>query len=225
MANDVNFEENSYPFIVYGTILLLVAWLFFNGGSTLDIFAPKEIGAAKIMMVTIISGVTGGLTASFIKPLIMCTYSKGNRYDVGAMSQGMLAGLVCITGVCDRVDPWFAFVIGLIGGLFYILACKLLDWLNIDDPIEAAQVHGANGIWGCIATGIFDNEKGLISSNPDKGHYFGWQVIGMICIVTWTAVISFAYFFIMKKAGLLRVSLLEEIIGLDPAEMGSKVRV
>ena len=138
MANDVHFEENSYPFVVYGTILLFVAWLFFNGGSTLDMFVEKEIGAPKIMMVTIISGVTGGLTAAFVKPLIMCTYSKRNRYDVGAMSNGLLAGLVCITGVCDRCEPWAAFIIGFMGGIVYILACKLMHCLNIDDPIEAA---------------------------------------------------------------------------------------
>jgi len=38
MANDDTFEQNSYPFIVYGTILLWVSWLFFNGGSTGDMF-------------------------------------------------------------------------------------------------------------------------------------------------------------------------------------------
>jgi len=89
-------------------------------------------------MVTIISGVTGGLTAAFLKPLIMCSYSKKNRYDVGAMANGLLAGLVSITGVCDRCEPWTAFVIGLIGGLVYSLSCKLMNALNIDDPIEAA---------------------------------------------------------------------------------------
>ena len=47
----------------------------------------------------------------------------------------------------------------------------------------------------------------------------------MLIIVLWVAVISLAFFFTMKKLGLLRVPLLEEIIGLDCAEMGSKVKV
>ena len=137
MASDVSFEQNSYPFIVYGTILLWVSWLFFNGGSTLDMFVPREHSTPKIFMVTIISGMTAGLTAAFLKPVIMCTYSKSNRYDVGAMSNGVLAGLVAITGVCDGCEPWAAFCIGLIGGLVYISACKLIDCLGVDDPIEA----------------------------------------------------------------------------------------
>ena len=47
----------------------------------------------------------------------------------------------------------------------------------------------------------------------------------MFIIVLWVSVISIIYFFIMKKLDLLRVPLLEEVIGLDVAEMGSKVTV
>ena len=47
----------------------------------------------------------------------------------------------------------------------------------------------------------------------------------MLIIVLWVAALSLIYFLIMKKLGLLRVPLLEEIIGLDCAEMGSKIRV
>lgn len=47
----------------------------------------------------------------------------------------------------------------------------------------------------------------------------------MFIIVLWVSVISIIYFFIMKKLDLLRVPLLEEVIGLDVAEMGSKVRI
>jgi ammonia channel protein AmtB len=47
----------------------------------------------------------------------------------------------------------------------------------------------------------------------------------MITILAWSGGISFAYFLAMKKLKLLRVPLLEEIIGLDAAEMGSAVRI
>ncbi len=68
----------------------------------------------------------------------MRTYSKKSRYDVGALSNGILAGLVAITGVCDRCEPWSAFVIGLIGGIIYTLACLIEKVLGVDDPIEAS---------------------------------------------------------------------------------------
>ena len=47
----------------------------------------------------------------------------------------------------------------------------------------------------------------------------------MLVIICWVAAFSLAYFLIMKKLGLLRVPLLEEIIGLDCAEMGTRIRV
>lgn len=47
----------------------------------------------------------------------------------------------------------------------------------------------------------------------------------MLIIVLWVSAISIIYFLVMKKIGLLRVPLLEEVIGLDVAEMGSKVRI
>ena len=47
----------------------------------------------------------------------------------------------------------------------------------------------------------------------------------MLVIILWVATFSLLYFLIMKKLNLLRVPLLEEIIGLDASEMGSRVRV
>ena len=37
----------------------------------------------------------------------------------------------------------------------------------------------------------------------------------------WTSLLSFLFFYLMKKLNLLRVSEMEELIGLDYAEMGS----
>ena len=107
------------------------------------------------MMCTLISGATSGLSSAFLKPLINGTYSRSRRYDLEALTNGVLAGLVSITGVCDHCEPWSALIIGLIGSLQYSLACKLWKKMGIDDPIEASQVHGACGMWGLIAVGIF----------------------------------------------------------------------
>lgn len=157
LSTDREFEQNSVPFVVFGTIILFVSWLFFNGGSTLSMFNKRNSGISKIMMVTIVSGTTGGALSTFLKPVIMGERNKHNKYDVGATTNGILAGLVAVTGVCDRVEPWGAFIIGLISAFVYCSSCRLLRVLNIDDPIEASPVHGFTGFWGLIAVGIFDN--------------------------------------------------------------------
>ena len=102
MAEDTRFEANSFPFIIFGTVLLNVSWLFFNGGSTFTMFAPRKNGASKVIMITMLSGYTAGLVSKFLKPFVMGTYSHSSRYDVGALANGILVGLVAVTGVCDR---------------------------------------------------------------------------------------------------------------------------
>mgnify|MGYP001626771784 CR=1 FL=1 len=137
----------------------------------------------------------------------------------------MLAGAVSITGVCDQCEPWSACLIGLIGSLIYCFSCKLWMHLNIDDPIEASQVHGSCGFWGLLAVGIFDAKKGLISDSPDSAKYLGVQLIGALCIIIWVMISSLSFFWILKKLKLLRVPLIDEILGLDLAQMGSQAAV
>ena len=141
------------------------------------------------------------------------------------MSNGILGGAVSITGVCDRVEPWSALLIGLFGGVAYSFSCKLTLKLGVDDPIEATQVHGACGLWGIIAIGIFDTKYGLVSDYQESIKLFGVQAFGAIVIVFWVTLCTVPYFLIMKKLNLLRVPLIHEVIGLDIAEMGSRAYI
>ena len=49
-------------------------------------------------------------------------------------------------------------LIGAIAGVLVILAATFIDAkLKIDDPVGAIAVHGVNGAFGVLATGIFAN--------------------------------------------------------------------
>lgn len=215
------FRPHNQAYIVTGTLILWVAWLFFNGGSTNDMFVPRTNGPAKIIMNSVIGGSSGGVVAVFLKPHVLGTYSFVNRYDTVALCSGILVGLVSVTGCCDRVEPWAAFIVGAIGALFYILGCKVLDVCHVDDPVEAVQVHMFGGMWGTLATGLFDNQTGLFYHfNSIGGTYFGYQVCGMVCVIAWVSVMSSLIFYTMKRLKLFRVDSAIELIGLDIAEMG-----
>ena len=76
-------------------------------------------------------------------------------------------------------------------------------------------------MWGLLADGCLDKQQGLFSGAEDgKWRFFAWQVIGLIVIFFWSSIISALYFIAMAKFQLLRVSLLDEIVGLDISEMG-----
>lgn len=98
---ETDFQPYSTPFIVLGTFMLWVSWLFFNGGSNLAMGGTARYqGVPKIIMNTILSGAAGGLVATVLKPIIMGTYSKTRRYDIAALSNGVLGGLVSVTASC-----------------------------------------------------------------------------------------------------------------------------
>jgi Amt family ammonium transporter len=120
-------------------------------------FTMRANGSPKIFINTLLSSASAGIISFIIKPHIMGTYSRTSKYDVCAICNGIMAGLLAITGACDCVDNWAAFVIGIIGALFYIMICKLEYKFNIDDPVEASCVN-LTGIWGILAVGIFHNE-------------------------------------------------------------------
>jgi ammonia channel protein AmtB len=81
------------------------------------------------------------------------------------------------------------------------------------------EVHGFCGIWSVISVGIFDVDKGFFYTGiPDQ---LGIQLVGATAYILWTGLLSFIFFYSLKKNGRLRVDLIFEIIGLDFIQHGS----
>lgn len=89
--------------------------------------------------------------------------------------------------------------------------------LKIDDPLDAFSVHGANGAWGVIATGLFHTELGAFYGKDD---IIGKQFVGVLAIAGWTAVLVFLIFLPLRILGILRVPPHIEKAGLDAHEHG-----
>jgi Amt family ammonium transporter len=172
-------EEESSMWLAIGTFILWLGWFFFNGGSAYSLY-NKTLLPSKIITNTMLAANVSGGTVYFIKKPVSLWFSKcfqkkgeyyktfrnSQRYDAGSVCNGILAGLVAITGSCDTVEPWAAICIGIIAGFVYTFCTKLVVAMNIDDPLEATSVHFANGVWGLLACIIFDSSKGFVSGNP-----------------------------------------------------------
>ena len=88
-----------------------------------------------------------------------------------------------------------------------------LGRFEIDDPLDISEVHGFCGIWSVIAVGIFDIDKGFFyTGNPTQ---LGIQLLGAVAYIIWAGLLSFIFFYSLKKNGRLRVALIFEVIGLD----------
>jgi len=99
--------------------------------------------------------------------VFLLTFALTKKYDCAALCNGILAGLVSVTAPCSNVESGSAVLIGFLGGFIYYGSAALVKKLQIDDPVDAFSVHGACGIWGCIAAALFD-----FGAGTDKHH--GW---------------------------------------------------
>lgn len=210
------FNAHSAPLQVLGTFILWFGWYGFNCGSTLGISAAGyATAAARSAVTTTLAAVASGLSTTLI------TKALDGKWDLGAMCNGVLAGLVSITAGCSVVETWAAFIIGIIGGLVCVAASRSLVALGVDDPLDAFAVHGACGAWGCIAVGLFACDAYTYNLDGHEGIFYGGstllgiQLLGVLTEFLWVGSMSGLLFFGLSAAGMLRISDEEEETGLD----------
>ena len=197
-----------------GVFILWFGWFGFNPASSYGLSTVEQaMDVSNVFMTTNIAAAVATVTT------MIFTWIKYKKPDVSMTLNGSLAGLVAITAGCSVLDPWAAAVVGIIAGILVVVGIEFVDKvLHIDDPVGAIGVHGVNGMFGALACGLFNRDTGLFTSG-DPGQ-LAIQVIGVLAIVAWTAVMMVICFFVIKKTIGLRVSKAEEIKGLDSTEHG-----
>jgi len=214
---------HSIPQVMLGTFILAFGWFGFNAGSTLS---AMDTRLAVVAVNTMIAGATGAFTS------YLYVKARFGKPDPSWLANGMLAGLVAITAPCAFVSSWAAALIGAIAGVLVVVAAVFIDTkLKIDDPVGAAAVHGVNGLFGALCVGLFSNGtygdgingvKGAVSGlfYGDAGQ-FAADLIGVVAAIAWVApVAALAFWLTGKLVKGNRVSLEDEINGLDMPEMG-----
>ena len=199
-----------------GVFILWLGWYGFNGAACTSV---EQLGS--VFVTTTIAPAVATVVC------MIFTWIKYGKPDISMCLNASLAGLVAITAPCDVTDAFGAIVIGAVAGLLVVFGVWFLDYkLRVDDPVGAVAVHCLNGIWGTIAVGLFatttapgnDTYTGLFYGGGFS--LLGTQLLGMICVIAWTAVTITITFLAIKAIFGLRVSEEEEIVGLDSTEHG-----
>ena len=204
---------------VIGAIVLWFGWFGFNPGSTMSL-NPTAIG--HILVTTNTAGIVAILTATLTAWIVI------GKPDLGMSINGLLAGLVIITPTCAYVSVPSSMILGAFSGVFVVLAVIFFDRLKIDDPVGAISVHLGNGVLGTLAVGLFAQD-GIGGTACANGLFFGGgfgllgaQAFGVVCVGAFVFIASMVTWFVIKKTIGLRVSLREEIEGLDIGEHGNQ---
>ncbi|MCU8030097.1 ammonium transporter [Shewanella sp. SM73] len=202
---------------VTGAGMLWVGWFGFNGGSALGANGT----AAMAILATHLAASMGAMTWAAIE------WIKFGKPSALGIVTGMVAGLGTITPASGYVGPAGALVIGLLGGIVcFYSTVYIKQKLKIDDSLDVFPVHGVGGILGTLLAGVFSSTQlgvfsgyGFAAVNDTMIDQLGVQIIGVAATFTYTAVVTWLLFVIIRKLlGGLRVSTEQEVNGLDLSE-------
>ena len=201
-----------------GVFILWFCWFGFNGASTVGMDSDALIETAgRVFFNTNLAAAVACCAA------LIFTWIRYKKPDVSMTYNAALAGLVGITAGCDAVDAVGAAVIGVVCGILIVLAIEFFDKIaKIDDPVGAVSVHCVCGAAGTVLTGLFatgeTTEAGLFYGGG--AHFLGIQVLGVLAVAAYVAVVITIVFLAIKHTIGLRVKPEEELAGLDVSEHG-----
>jgi len=212
------FSPSNLPLSVLGVLLLGFGWHGFNGGSNLIL----DEAVPGILLNTFLAAAAG---------IVACLLFWGLQNDTapaGDLINGLLAGLVAVTASANWITPLGAVIIGAGGGLVALYATRLLEKLELDDPVGAIPVHLAGGVFGTLVLPFFAAKEHLIG-NGNLTDYTGnviinqfiAQIIGVIAVGIYTFSLSYMLLNTINNYNTLRVSQEAEDIGLNIAEHDS----
>ncbi len=205
---------HNVPFTVLGAGLLWFGWFGFNAGSALranevaaNAFVTTHVAAASAMVVW----------------LLIDIWRNGHATAVGGAT-GAVVGLVAITPAAGFVAPGAAVVIGAITAGVSYAAILWRPRTRIDDALDVFACHGVAGVAGAVLTGVFATRAvnpagadGLLAGNPG----LVWtQVEAVLAAMALSGTVTFAVLRALQAIMGLRVTLADEIGGIDGSEHG-----
>jgi ammonium transporter, Amt family len=113
------------------------------------------------------------------------------------------------------------------------MAVLFFDKIKLDDPVGALSVHLVNGVFGTLALGLFwdkDITANIAALPPALADGQTWgrmaqtmvQLKGVLAVGAFTFIGSIVVWYLIKAVMGIRVSVEEEVEGLDIGEHGNE---
>jgi len=211
-GNATPIPGHSVLFAVIGTLILAFGWYGFNVGTQATVLTGEGAFNGDLLG-RVALNTTLAMGAGMLASTLVTTVWEGKPDPLFA-ANGLLAGLVAITGACVHVSWPGALVIGIVGGAQTPLVYRwVVDSLKIDDVCGVFAVHGSAGFIGTMMIPLFDTAGFSLNQ-------LIMQVAGTLVIGTWTVLVSMVVLGLVGATIGLRVSEEDEQLGLDRGEHG-----
>ena len=206
------------PYVLIGTGLLWFGWFGFNAGSAVGA-TPLAVNAFGT---TTTAAASAGLAWMFFDVI------KGKKPSVLGFCIGAVVGLVAITPAAGYVGIPQSIIVGLVGAIVSNIAVSIKQKSKIDDMLDVFPCHGLGGMVGMLLTGVFASTavhgipggpEGLFYGNPG---FFFTQLKAMGIVVGYSFLVSYGIFKLIDVIVPIRVSEMEEEVGLDESQHNEK---
>ena len=205
-------EPANIPFVILGTGMLWFGWFGFNAGSSLGANTTAVLAFAT----TIIASAAAMMTWIFFDAM------RGKKVSAMGTCIGAVVGLVAITPAAGFVTIPHALFIGFASSIISNLAVRAKNKSNLDDTLDVFPCHGIGGIVGMILTGVFAKDVGLYYGHTTT---FFYHMVALVIVSAYTFGGSYLLYKITDKIVPLRVSLQDEIDGLDFTQHGETYKL
>jgi Amt family ammonium transporter len=208
-------EPNNIPLTVLGAGLLWVGWFGFNAGSAL----AANGTAVNALLTTNTSAATAGLV------WMLLSWLDGRPSTLG-IATGMVVGLAAVTPASGFITPLAAMFVGAVAAPLSYYAMRFRDRRKLDESLDVWACHGIASTWGMIATGLFattavngDGANGLFFGNPGQ---VGVQIVAILVTIAFSFGMTYVLAKLLHWSMGLRVSPMEEEVGLDISSHGER---
>ncbi len=204
------------PYVLIGTGLLWFGWFGFNAGSA----GAANALAVSAFATTNTAAAAAGLSWMFFDVL------RGKKPSVLGFCIGAVVGLVAITPAAGFVAVPQSIFIGVVAAIISNLAVYYKSKSSLDDTLDVFPCHGLGGMVGMLMTGIFATKT--VNSGGNDGLFYGnsafflTQLKALAIVVAYSFTVSLLIFKFINFVLPLRVSTIEEELGLDATQHDEK---
>jgi Amt family ammonium transporter len=196
---------HNVTYVLFGCLLALVGWLAWNSAGALLWLHDAPVSLPLTALNTLLA------PAGAVLATLTVTRFRFGKPDASLCANGFLAGLVTSSACAPVVSPAAALFTGVVAGIFTPLLVEVMELaLSIDDPTGAIAVHGAGGLWGLFAAGIFAPQGGAALA----------QLVGIAALLGFFLPLVYGMFAIASRVLPFRVEPDGERLGMDLHELG-----
>ncbi len=205
-------DPANIPYVMLGTGMLWFGWFGFNAGSSLAANATAVLAFSTTMVAS----------AAAMMSWIFFDAVRGKKISAMGACIGAVVGLVAVTPAAGFITIPQSMFIGFISAIISNLAVRAKNKSGLDDTLDVFPCHGLGGITGMMLTAVFASNVGLVYGQTTT---FFYHILALIIVTVYTLGGSFILYKITDKISPLRVSVEDELEGLDFTQHGESYKL